>query len=61
VRKIGYNDAAPYGFVLPHLRGHQRDDKQSPDIAQGVDAAYETRHDPADEDELDVAARADRE
>jgi len=30
-------------------------DKQSPDIAQGVDAAYETRHDPADEDELDVA------
>ncbi len=35
-------------------------DKQSPDIAQGVDAAYETRHDPADEDELDVAGAGDQ-
>jgi S-adenosylmethionine synthetase len=35
-------------------------DKQSPDIAQGVDAAYETRHDPSDEDELDVAGAGDQ-
>ncbi len=35
-------------------------DKQSPDIAQGVDAAYETRHDPADDDELDVAGAGDQ-
>src|SRR6185295_12090587 len=35
-------------------------DKQSPDIAQGVDAAYETRHDPSDDDELDVAGAGDQ-
>ena len=28
--------------------------------AQGVDAAYETRHDPSDEDELDVAGAGDQ-
>ena len=30
-------------------------DEQSPDIAQGVDKAYEARTDPADDDELDRA------
>ena len=35
-------------------------DKQSPDIAQGVDQAYETRTDPADDDELDVAGAGDQ-
>src|SRR5205085_10719326 len=35
-------------------------DKQAPDIALGVDAAYETRHDPADEDELDIAGAGDQ-
>ncbi|MEA2288764.1 MAG: S-adenosylmethionine synthetase, partial [Solirubrobacteraceae bacterium] len=35
-------------------------DKQSPDIAQGVDSAYEARHDPADDDALDVAGAGDQ-
>src|SRR6201985_2670076 len=58
VRKIGYD--ANYGYdcdaisVLPSI------DKQSPDIAQGVDHAYETRVDPADEDELDIAGAGDQ-
>src|SRR3989454_6286806 len=54
VRRIGYDDAA-YGFDCHTCAVINAIDKQSPDIAQGVDAAYETRHDPADEDELDVA------
>jgi S-adenosylmethionine synthetase len=35
-------------------------DEQSPDIAQGVDAAYESRHDPADEDPLDKDGAGDQ-
>ena len=35
-------------------------DKQSPDIARGVDQAYEARHDPADDDVLDVAGAGDQ-
>ena len=35
-------------------------DKQSPDIAQGVDDALETREDGADDDELDVAGAGDQ-
>ena len=35
-------------------------DKQSPDIAQGVDQALESRTDPADDDELDVAGAGDQ-
>ena len=35
-------------------------DKQSPDIAQGVDQAYEARTDAADDDELDVAGAGDQ-
>ena len=35
-------------------------DKQSPDIAQGVDHALESRTDPADDDELDVAGAGDQ-
>src|SRR3979490_2516072 len=59
VRKIGYN-AATYGFDCHTCAVINAIDKQSPDIAQGVDAAYETRHDPADEDELDVAGAGDQ-
>src|SRR4030081_1185682 len=59
VRKIGYNDAT-YGFDCHTCAVINAIDKQSPDIAQGVDAAYETRHDPADEDELDVAGAGDQ-
>ena len=35
-------------------------DKQSPDIAQGVDRSYETQSDPTDDDELDVAGAGDQ-
>ena len=35
-------------------------DEQSPDIAQGVDKAYESRHDPDDDDALDVAGAGTR-
>src|SRR5205823_5053536 len=59
VRRIGYNDAA-YGFDCHTCAVINAIDKQSPDIAQGVDAAYETRHDPADEDELDIAGAGDQ-
>ncbi len=59
VRRIGYNDAA-YGFDCHTCAVINAIDKQSPDIAQGVDAAYETRHDPGDEDELDIAGAGDQ-
>jgi S-adenosylmethionine synthetase len=59
VRKIGYDDAR-YGFDFETCAVINAIDKQSPDIAKGVDAAYETRHDPSDEDELDVAGAGDQ-
>src|SRR5438094_1115683 len=59
VRRIGYVDAT-YGFDCHTCAVINAIDKQSPDIAQGVDAAYETRHDPSDEDELDVAGAGDQ-
>ncbi len=59
VRRIGY-DNATYGFDCDTCAVINAIDKQSPDIAQGVDAAYETRHDPSDEDELDVAGAGDQ-
>jgi S-adenosylmethionine synthetase len=54
IRKIGYIDA-DLGFSADSCAVINAIDKQSPDIAQGVDHAYETRVDPTDEDELDVA------
>jgi S-adenosylmethionine synthetase len=59
VRKIGYDDAS-YGFDCDTCAVIAAIDRQSPDIAQGVDAAYETRHEPGDEDELDVAGAGDQ-
>jgi S-adenosylmethionine synthetase len=59
VRKIGYTDAN-LGFSADSCAVLNAIDKQSPDIAQGVDSAYEKRHDPADEDELDVAGAGDQ-
>ena len=35
-------------------------DEQSPDIAQGVDTAYEARTDPNDDDELDRIGAGDQ-
>jgi S-adenosylmethionine synthetase len=59
VRRIGYDDAA-YGFDANTCAVINTIDRQSPDIAQGVDKAYETRVDSADDDELDVAGAGDQ-
>src|ERR671915_1827219 len=59
VRKIGYDDAS-YGFDCNTCAVITAIDEQSPDIAQGVDAAYESRHNPDDEDELDRAGAGDQ-
>jgi S-adenosylmethionine synthetase len=59
IRKIGYVDA-DLGFSADSCAVLNAIDKQSPDIAQGVDQAYETRHDPADDDALDVAGAGDQ-
>ena len=59
VRKIGYTDA-DLGFSADSCAVLNAIDKQSPDIAQGVDKAYEARHDASDEDELDVAGAGDQ-
>jgi len=58
IRKIGYVDA-DLGFSADSCAVLNAIDKQSPDIAQGVDSAYETRTDPSDDDELDVAGAGD--
>jgi S-adenosylmethionine synthetase len=59
IRKIGYDNAA-YGFDCDTCAVISAIDEQSPDIAQGVDKAYESRHDPSDEDSLDVAGAGDQ-
>jgi S-adenosylmethionine synthetase len=59
VRKIGYDDAA-YGFDCKTCAVINAIDKQSPDIAQGVNQAYEARHEPGDEDRLDIAGAGDQ-
>src|ERR671933_148907 len=59
VDKIGYNDAT-FGFDCNTCAVITAIDEQSPDIAQGVDKAYETRTDPSDDDELDVAGAGDQ-
>jgi S-adenosylmethionine synthetase len=59
IRRIGYTDA-DLGFSADSCAVINAIDKQSPDIAQGVDAAYETRTDPSDEDELDIAGAGDQ-
>jgi S-adenosylmethionine synthetase len=59
IRKIGYTDA-DLGFSADSCAVLNAIDKQSSDIAQGVDAAYETRTDPSDDDELDVAGAGDQ-
>ena len=59
VKKIGYTDAL-FGFDYHTCAVINAIDEQSPDIAQGVDRAYEARTDPADDDELDVAGAGDQ-
>jgi S-adenosylmethionine synthetase len=59
VKRIGYTDAL-YGFDCHTCAVISAIDRQSPDIAQGVDKAYEARTDPGDDDELDVAGAGDQ-
>jgi S-adenosylmethionine synthetase len=59
IRRIGYTDA-DLGFSADSCAVINAIDKQSPDIAQGVDSAYEARLDPSDDDELDVAGAGDQ-
>ena len=59
IRRIGYTDA-DLGFSADSAAVINAIDKQSPDIAQGVDNALESRTDPADDDELDVAGAGDQ-
>src|SRR5437763_525578 len=59
IRKIGYTDA-DLGFSADSCAVINAIDKQSADIAQGVDEALEARTDPADDDELDLAGAGDQ-
>ncbi|HEX6665604.1 MAG TPA: methionine adenosyltransferase, partial [Solirubrobacterales bacterium] len=58
IRGIGY-DHGDYGYNCDHISVLVSLDKQSPDIAQGVDKAYETRVGAA-EDEFLVAGAGDQ-
>jgi S-adenosylmethionine synthetase len=59
IDKIGYNDAL-FGFDCKTCAVINAIDKQSPDIAQGVDTAFESRMDASDDDELDIAGAGDQ-
>ena len=58
VRRIGYDDAT-YGFDANTCAVINTIDRQSPDIAQGVNSAYETRNNSSD-DQLDAAGAGDQ-
>src|SRR6202012_3234682 len=58
IRKIGYTDAS-LGFSADAVAVLNALDKQSPDIAQGVDTAYESRSGAGD-DALDIAGAGDQ-
>jgi S-adenosylmethionine synthetase len=59
IEQIGYTDAA-FGFDYKTCAVINTIDKQSPDIAQGVDAAFERRTGSSADDELDVAGAGDQ-
>src|SRR5205807_10350446 len=58
-KRIGNTDAE-YGVDYHTCAVINAIDKQSPDIAQGVDQAWEARTDPGDDDELDLAGAGDQ-
>ena len=60
LHRIGY-DRAKYGFDAETCAVMTAIDEQSPDIAQGVDTAYEAAHDPATTTSSTGWARATRE
>jgi S-adenosylmethionine synthetase len=59
IKRIGYTNA-DYGFDYHTCAVINAIDKQSPDIAQGVDVAWEARTDPGDDDEFDIAGAGDQ-
>ena len=59
VAAIGYT-RAKYGFDAETCGVIVALDEQSPDIAQGVDAAFEVQHDPDDLDPLDRVGAGDQ-
>ncbi len=59
IRDIGY-DHGDYGYNCDHISVLVSLDKQSPDIAQGVDASHETRTGSAGDDELLLAGAGDQ-
>jgi len=59
IASIGYT-RAKYGFDAETCGVIVALDEQSPDIAQGVDLAYEVQHDPGDDDPLDRVGAGDQ-
>jgi S-adenosylmethionine synthetase len=59
IAAIGYT-RAKYGFDAETCGVIVALDEQSPDIAQGVDAAFEVQHDPDDDDPLDRIGAGDQ-
>jgi S-adenosylmethionine synthetase len=59
VADIGYT-RAKFGFDAETCSVLTAIDEQSPDIAQGVDSAYEARHVPGDDDPLDKIGAGDQ-
>jgi S-adenosylmethionine synthetase len=59
IKEIGYT-RAKYGFDAETCGVIVAIDEQSPDIALGVDTAYEVQHDPGDDDPLDRIGAGDQ-
>src|SRR5437762_7752929 len=59
IAQIGYT-RAKYGFDAETCGVIVALDEQSPDIAQGVDTAFEVQHDPGDDDPLDRVGAGDQ-
>ena len=59
IKSIGYT-RAKYGFDAETCGIVVAIDEQSPDIALGVDTAYEVQHDPSDDDPLDKIGAGDQ-
>src|SRR5712691_1102195 len=59
IAAIGYT-RAKFGFDAETCGVIVAIDEQSPDIAQGVDQAYEVQHDPGDDDPLDKIGAGDQ-
>jgi len=59
IAQIGYT-RAKYGFDAETCGVIVSLDGQSPDIAQGVDTAFEVQHDPGDDDPLDRIGAGDQ-